>query len=145
MTRKLKLANVTLSRVFVFFARVWEWVNAASDMYEISFHIRAHMRTFDNSNGGLCWISNYLTIRFVIMCIFLLQSLLLLLLAINSVLGGTQYTQDDIDSGKALTELSKIALHNALSRLENSTSSTCNKNNVKVYKEWCVFSGNGKF
>lgn len=49
-----------------------------------------------------------------------------------------QYSQQDIDSGKALAELSKIAHDNAISRLERGGSSTCNKNNVKVYKEWYI-------
>lgn len=47
-----------------------------------------------------------------------------------------QYTQEDIESGKALADLSKIAYSNAMSRLENPVSPDCTKENVKVFKEW---------
>ncbi|RYP34487.1 hypothetical protein DL767_004263 [Monosporascus sp. MG133] len=52
--------------------------------------------------------------------------------------GGTpNYTQPDIDSGKALQDLSRIAKENALKRL-SSSSSECTADNVRVRKEWHV-------
>ncbi|ETS81132.1 hypothetical protein PFICI_06134 [Pestalotiopsis fici W106-1] len=47
-----------------------------------------------------------------------------------------QYTQEQINSGDALKDLSKLAYENAMSRLESNGTSGCNKDNVKVYKEW---------
>lgn len=47
------------------------------------------------------------------------------------------YSQEDIDSGKVLTELSKTAYDNAMARLSAETSTSgCNKDNVHVRKEW---------
>ncbi|KAI1366276.1 hypothetical protein F5Y08DRAFT_351744 [Xylaria arbuscula] len=68
---------------------------------------------------------------------FLQQALRLALLATSysgSVLGQT-YTQDDINSGKALQAMGKIAYDNSLKRLEGSTTS-CTKDTVHVRKEW---------
>ncbi|KAJ3552864.1 hypothetical protein NPX13_g11015 [Xylaria arbuscula] len=50
------------------------------------------------------------------------------------VLGQT-YSQDDINSGKALQAMGKIAYDNSLKRLEGSTTS-CTKDTVHVRKEW---------
>ncbi|KAI1104576.1 Di-copper centre-containing protein [Jackrogersella minutella] len=47
---------------------------------------------------------------------------------------GADYPQADIDSGKALKDMSKRAYDNALARLDGS--STCTKENVRVRKEW---------
>jgi hypothetical protein len=66
----------------------------------------------------------------------LIRALVILPLIPGPVLGVTQYSLEDIDSGKALAELSKIAYDNAMSRLEDSVSSNCTKENVKVLKEW---------
>ncbi|KAK3935751.1 hypothetical protein QBC46DRAFT_421335 [Diplogelasinospora grovesii] len=68
----------------------------------------------------------------------MLKKLLLILAAAVSAQGfvlGAEYTQADIDSGKVLANLSKTAYENAMSRLGSSTSG-CNKANVKVRKEW---------
>jgi hypothetical protein len=64
------------------------------------------------------------------------RSLWLLILTIGFAFGATNYTQEEIDSGAALADLSKIAYENAMSRLESSGTSACNKDNVRVYKEW---------
>lgn len=47
------------------------------------------------------------------------------------------FTADEINSGKALQELGKIAYDNAMARVAKSTSG-CTKDNVKIRKEWCV-------
>ncbi|KAI2616100.1 Di-copper centre-containing protein [Hypoxylon sp. NC1633] len=49
---------------------------------------------------------------------------------------GDDFPQEDIESGKALQQLSQTAYNNALARLEASPSSTCTKDNVRVRKEW---------
>ncbi|KAK9773046.1 hypothetical protein AB5N19_10583 [Seiridium cardinale] len=64
------------------------------------------------------------------------QIMLLLSLALSSVSAVGQCSQDDIESGKVLAGLSKIAYDNATSRVENGGSSTYNKENVQVYKKW---------
>lgn len=46
------------------------------------------------------------------------------------------YPQDDIDSGKVLKQLSKQAFENAMKRLEDEGTPECNKDNVKIHKEW---------
>lgn len=47
------------------------------------------------------------------------------------------YSQEDIDSGKVLAELSKTAYDNAMARLSAETSTSgCTKDNVHVRKEW---------
>ncbi|KAH6658162.1 hypothetical protein BKA67DRAFT_689345 [Truncatella angustata] len=65
----------------------------------------------------------------------------LLPLVTRQIAGIAQYSLDDIDSGKALAELSKIAHDNALSRLESGGPHNCTKENVKVYKEWRYIPG----
>ncbi|KAI2468693.1 Di-copper centre-containing protein [Annulohypoxylon bovei var. microspora] len=47
---------------------------------------------------------------------------------------GADFPQEDIDSGKALKEISKQAYDNALARLDGSGE--CTKENVRVRKEW---------
>ncbi|KAI1444030.1 Di-copper centre-containing protein [Annulohypoxylon stygium] len=47
---------------------------------------------------------------------------------------GADFPQEDIDSGKALKEISKQAMDNALARLDGTGS--CTKENVRVRKEW---------
>ncbi|KAI9149917.1 Tyrosinase P [Paramyrothecium foliicola] len=65
-----------------------------------------------------------------------MQLFWLLLLVFGGVLGAAPYPQKDIDSGKVLAELSKKAYNNAWSRLERSGTRSCNKNNVRIFKEW---------
>ncbi|KAI8624806.1 hypothetical protein F5Y19DRAFT_467558 [Xylariaceae sp. FL1651] len=48
---------------------------------------------------------------------------------------GQTYSQDDINSGKALQQMGKTAYDTALKRIENSTS-VCTKDTVHVRKEW---------
>ncbi|KAL2115299.1 hypothetical protein VTJ04DRAFT_9554 [Mycothermus thermophilus] len=45
------------------------------------------------------------------------------------------FTQEEIDSGYALRELSRIAYENAMARVEKSTSG-CTKENVQIRREW---------
>lgn len=45
------------------------------------------------------------------------------------------FTQQEIDSGYALRELSRIAYENAMARVEKSTSG-CTKENVQIRREW---------
>lgn len=70
---------------------------------------------------------------------FLQKALSLALLATSYsgfVLGQT-YSQDDINSGKALQAMGKIAYDNSMKRLSGSTT-TCTKDTVHVRKEWFV-------
>lgn len=68
----------------------------------------------------------------------IIRGLALLLLTVSWASAATLYTQEDIESGAALKTLSKIAYENALSRLDSGGTTKCNKENVKVYKEWYV-------
>ncbi len=71
---------------------------------------------------------------------FFIQQFLWLALLATSFHGfvlGQTYSQDDIDSGKALQDMSKTAYDTALKRLEG-TQSSCTKETVHVRKEWCV-------
>jgi tyrosinase len=45
------------------------------------------------------------------------------------------FTQAEIDSGKALQVLGKIAYDNAMARVAKATSG-CTKDKVKIRKEW---------
>ncbi|KAI1375351.1 Di-copper centre-containing protein [Hypoxylon crocopeplum] len=54
---------------------------------------------------------------------------------------GDDFPPEDIESGKALQQLSKTAYDNAIARLEASPSSTCTKENVRVRKEWRSLPG----
>ncbi|KAI6086654.1 Di-copper centre-containing protein [Hypoxylon rubiginosum] len=51
-------------------------------------------------------------------------------------LGQLDFPQEDIDSGKALQSISATAKANALARLETAPTEGCNKDNVRVRKEW---------
>ncbi|KAL0930469.1 tyrosinase central domain-containing protein [Colletotrichum truncatum] len=52
------------------------------------------------------------------------------------------YSQEDIDSGKVLAELSKTAYANAMARLSAETSTSgCTKDNVHVRREWRKIPG----
>lgn len=65
----------------------------------------------------------------------LLAATLLLGQAITVPLTTQDFSQADIDSGKALADYSKTAYDNAMSRLGKSDTG-CTKENVKVRKEW---------
>lgn len=68
-----------------------------------------------------------------------MRSLFLVFVAIWCVSAAiTEYTQEQINSGGALKDLSKLAYDTAMARLESNGTSGCNKDNVKVYKEWRV-------
>jgi tyrosinase len=47
------------------------------------------------------------------------------------------FTAEEINSGKAIQALGKLAYDNAMARLAKSTSG-CTKDNVKIRKEWWV-------
>ncbi|KAI0151572.1 hypothetical protein GGR57DRAFT_503844 [Xylariaceae sp. FL1272] len=66
-----------------------------------------------------------------------LPKCLLSLAALGGLVSGQvpTYSQDDINSGKALVSMGQLAYDNALQRLEGSTG-TCTKDNVHVRKEW---------
>ena len=68
-----------------------------------------------------------------------LKRLLVLALASSAAraLDVPDYTQEDIDSGVALKDMSKIAKETALQRIAES-SSGCTPENVRVRKEWCA-------
>ncbi|RYP10781.1 hypothetical protein DL765_007992 [Monosporascus sp. GIB2] len=71
-----------------------------------------------------------------------LKRMLALILATSAVgaLGATfNYSQPDIDSGKALQDLSRIAKENALKRLSDS-SSGCTAENVRVREERIAYT-----
>lgn len=51
----------------------------------------------------------------------------------------TKYSQADIDSGKAIQQMSKTAFDNAMKRLPASGPG-CTKENVRIRKEWYVLS-----
>ncbi|KAI1342730.1 hypothetical protein F5Y15DRAFT_428693 [Xylariaceae sp. FL0016] len=63
------------------------------------------------------------------------SSLFLLGTSIQGLAFGQNFTQEDIDSGKAIQQLGKTAYDNAVKRLEGSTGS-CTKDSVHVRKEW---------
>ena len=70
-----------------------------------------------------------------------LKRLLVLALASSAAraLDVPEYTQEDINSGVALKDMSKIAKETALQRIAES-SSGCTPENVRVRKEWCVLT-----
>ncbi|KAK5630655.1 hypothetical protein RRF57_006370 [Xylaria bambusicola] len=61
--------------------------------------------------------------------------LALLATSYSGLVLGQTYSQDDINSGKALQQMSKIAYDTSMKRLEGSTSN-CTKDTVHVRKEW---------
>ncbi|KAL7620655.1 hypothetical protein AAE478_009650 [Parahypoxylon ruwenzoriense] len=65
-----------------------------------------------------------------------LLSFALLGASLQGLAFGDDFPQEDINSGKALQQISKTAYDAALARLEASPSSTCTKENVRVRKEW---------
>jgi hypothetical protein len=67
-----------------------------------------------------------------------------LFLGLGFALGAVPYPQKDIDSGKVLAALSKKAFDNAMNRLEHSGTNTCNKKNVRVFKEWYCYPYHAK-
>lgn len=67
-----------------------------------------------------------------------LLSLALLGASLQGLALGQDFPQEDIDSGKALIQISATAKANALARLEASPSSGCTKENIRVRKEWYV-------
>ena len=69
-----------------------------------------------------------------------LKRLLVLALASSAAraLDVPEYSQEDIDSGAALQDMSKVAKDAALQRITASPSGECTAENVQVRKEWCV-------
>lgn len=59
-------------------------------------------------------------------------------LAVPTAAAPPEYPQEDIDSGKALQDMSKLAKETALKRISENPTETCNSDNVRVRKEWCV-------
>ncbi|KAI4870243.1 Di-copper centre-containing protein [Hypoxylon rubiginosum] len=70
-----------------------------------------------------------------------LLSLALLGASLQGLALGQDFPQEDIDSGKALIQISATAKANALARLEASPSSGCTKENIRVRKEWRALPG----
>lgn len=60
---------------------------------------------------------------------------LLAALAAVSLAAAQDFTQDEIDSGVALKDISKQAFDAAMARLPE-TGEGCTKENVRVRKEW---------
>ncbi|KAI0023881.1 hypothetical protein F4780DRAFT_769121 [Xylariomycetidae sp. FL0641] len=69
-----------------------------------------------------------------------LLSFALLGASLQGLVLGQNFTQADIESGKALEQLSKTAYENALKRTE-SPDSKCSKDKVHVRKEWRKIPG----
>jgi tyrosinase len=46
-----------------------------------------------------------------------------------------KFTQDELDSGKAIRELGRIAYDNAMARASKATTG-CTKDKVRIRKEW---------
>lgn len=65
-----------------------------------------------------------------------LVSFALLSASLQGLAHGADYPQEDINSGKALQQMSKTAYDTALARLDGSGK--CTKENVRVRKEWYV-------
>ena len=55
----------------------------------------------------------------------------------SSALALPSFSASDIDSGRAIQDLSKLAYDTAMARVAKATTG-CTKDKVKIRKEWCV-------
>lgn len=49
-----------------------------------------------------------------------------------------EYPQEDIDSGNALQDMSRLSKEAALKRISENPTETCNPDTVRIRKEWYV-------